>query len=302
MIRVLLAYPNGSVAGPHVARALRKVAEVRHVDLAPLPDEGVLRARLPLGRTARAAARKANVKPDLFVQVDGPGSKHLRDPRALGCPTAFWAVESHRSEKREFLRYVALSFDHVFVAQKDDVAAFRAPATKSHWLPLACDPDVHRDLGTPREVDVAHVGGSPAGGPRAGPIQLLARTYKVEARATASPAEASALYSRSKVAFHRSLDGELDARVFEAMACGACLVTDRIRDLEGLFRDREHLVLYDEWDMLDVVDETMADEEGRERIARAGQTLVRERHTYAHRVAELLRTLGYRQEADAVPP
>lgn len=304
VLKVLLAYASkrGGTAS-HVQRSLRKVAEVHHVELRGLPDKDVLRARLPWGRTATAAARAVDVKPDLFVEVDGAGRRHLRKPRALGCPTALWAIDSHRAYKREFLRLIGLDFDHVFVAQKDDVAAFRAPHTKPHWLPLACDPQAHKDFGVPRDVDVGYVGSMDAGkhGQRLQALKLLARTYKVEAKGGIYDDDMARLYSRSQVVFNRSIGGDLNMRVFEAMSCGACLVTDRIANgQEELFRDREHLVIYDEWNLLDVVDEFMADEEARTRIAAAGTALVREKHTYDHRVAEMLRTGGFAAEADAL--
>jgi 2-polyprenyl-3-methyl-5-hydroxy-6-metoxy-1,4-benzoquinol methylase/thioredoxin-like negative regulator of GroEL len=78
-------------------------------------------------------------------------------------------------------------------------------------------------------------------------------------------------------------------RVFETMASGALLVTDEADGLEDLFEDGKHLVVYrrDE-DLLAVVERYLADHDARDRIAAEGQALVLSRHTYAHRMAEIL--------------
>lgn len=303
-LRVLIAYTTyPGTTGFYLQRALEQVAEVRHFDLWKVPDSNVIRARLPFGYTASRAARHLRFRPDLYVEVDAAGRRHLRKPRALDCPSVLWAIDTHRPHKREYLRYVALDFDVVFVAQKDDFPLFRAPGLQVGWLPHACDPSVHRNMELARTFDIGYVGAmSPERhAKRMADLKLLARTHVVEARQGVYLEDMARLYSRSKIVFNRSIGGDLNMRVFEGMSCGAALVTDRIRNgLSDLFRDRQHLVLYDEWDMLDVIDELLADDEERGAIARAGAKEVCARHTYLHRAAQLLEAAGFPSEARAL--
>jgi hypothetical protein len=78
-------------------------------------------------------------------------------------------------------------------------------------------------------------------------------------------------------------------RVFEAMAAGALLVTDRIQNgLADLFVEGEHYVGYSSvHEALEQIASYLSNISERDRIAQAGQALVLARHTFAHRWAEV---------------
>ena len=81
---------------------------------------------------------------------------------------------------------------------------------------------------------------------------------------------------------------QADPRVFEAMACGAFVLTDRQKDVVSLFRDGEHLVTYDDdRDLRDKIGYFLRHPEERECIAAAGMREVLNNHTYSHRVKDL---------------
>lgn len=79
-------------------------------------------------------------------------------------------------------------------------------------------------------------------------------------------------------------------RVFEGLASGALVVTDRIGNgLDALLADREHLALYDDASLESVVARALADPRGREEIAARGQALALRHHTYEARMAQVVR-------------
>ncbi|MCC6163875.1 MAG: glycosyltransferase [Acidobacteria bacterium] len=84
----------------------------------------------------------------------------------------------------------------------------------------------------------------------------------------------------------------LNMRVFEAMACGCLVVTDRADEAATLFTPGEHLVaIADDEPIVDLVSRLLDDEEGRERMAATGARVVRDAHTYVHRLASIADTL-----------
>jgi len=60
-------------------------------------------------------------------------------------PSAFWAIDTHLDFERALRR--SRYFTRVFAAQKEGAARLRAHGIPHcEWLPLACDPLLHRRL------------------------------------------------------------------------------------------------------------------------------------------------------------
>ncbi len=99
------------------------------------------------------------------------------------------------------------------------------------------------------------------------------------------------VYRRARVAVNVTRPhgrASLNMRVFEAMACGCVVVTDRPDAAARLFTPDVELVTYTSLDELDArVRQLLAHDEHRARIAEAGAVAVATRHTYALRVASI---------------
>ena len=81
-------------------------------------------------------------------------------------------------------------------------------------------------------------------------------------------------------------------RVFEALACGAFVITDRQKDVMALFQDGEHLVTFaDGEDLRRKVETYLRCSNERERIAQNGRAEVLARHTYRDRLSVLFDSL-----------
>ncbi|MCW8137397.1 MAG: glycosyltransferase [Planctomycetota bacterium] len=235
---------------------------------------------------------------DLVLEVEGEnvdthGHEHVKTP------CAWWAIDSHlhMSYDQHFFR--AKRFDHLFVAQKHHVQRYQdwswVPAS---WLPLAADPNVFQPVTSPQDFDIGFVG-SVLPGLHEARRRLLARMLQRFDRVLvvrgAFREQAARELSRCRVVFNRSLHEDVNMRVFESLAVGRPLLTDRLDQrcgLEELARDGEQLITYEDATFEATAERLLADEDLAEQIASAGRARVLEAHTYEHRAAELLRTLG----------
>jgi spore maturation protein CgeB len=106
----------------------------------------------------------------------------------------------------------------------------------------------------------------------------------------------SEIYSASRIGFNYLRPGEsVTMRCMEIMSCGTMLLVNRPSDgsFEDLgFKDAKDLVFYDSpRQLFSLIAHYLNNEDQRQRIARAGHELVLARHTYRHRLQEMLACL-----------
>lgn len=226
-----------------------------------------------------------------YVIVIDPFVDDPHDLRTLPCPSICYLIDVHLGleARLAYARY----FDHVFIAQRDYLGSFAAlPHQSVHWLPLACDPEVHFEPGQERVYEVGFVGnvGKPNSGRHATLTRVLEAFQTNNTARRYSPREMGYVYSRSKIVVNKSINGDVNMRVFEGLASGALLLTDRIANgLDEIGTDGEHFVTYESAaDAVDKVRHYLAHEQAREEIARRGQQRVFERHSYRHRLDAML--------------
>ncbi len=267
--RVALIYadrPRPETTGFYCRRALESLVEVTHFrpdELVAVPREGF----------------------DLYLNVDDGLAYDL--PPNLH-PVAWWAIDTHLGFER--CHHKALQCDLVFAAQRDGAERLRRSGIASAtWLPLACDPDVHRKHDVAEQFDVAFVG-NVFPGPRGELLDLIRRRYRRAFIGNAYFEEMARTYSAARTAFNRSIRNDVNMRVFEAVACGSLLLTNDLTDngQDELFRDGVHLATYrDPEELLDKLAFYLGRDELRERIAAAGRAEAVEKHTYRHRMERL---------------
>src|ERR1700730_11819309 len=77
---------------------------------------------------------------DLYLNIDDGLEYYLPDGLR---PCAWWAIDTHLN--LEWCLKRAKGFDFVFAAQRDGAEQMQQSGVASAcWLPLACDPEVHR--------------------------------------------------------------------------------------------------------------------------------------------------------------
>lgn len=114
----------------------------------------------------------------------------------------------------------------------------------------------------------------------------------------------AARYAKGRIGFHVSILDDVAMRFFEIPSIGTAMLANR--DVVGLadmgFVDGEHFVGYEGIDESVAKAHWMLDNpEEREEIARRGHELVREKHTYAHRVQQIIDVCGIEMEQMEVP-
>lgn len=246
------------------------------------PSVGALLAQLPRGW-----------QPDLFVWIDGGPEFLPLELERLDCPTVCLAGDTH-TQLDWRLAYARLH-SHAYVTfNRQHLPRLReAGCAWVGWLPAACDPEIHRPFDVPKAFDVVFVGQTLRQW-HPDRVRLLEGLIAagLDVHVTTKILEEMALaFARGRLVFNRSLAGDLNMRVFEALATGSLLLTDRLAPeagLEALFRDRVHLVCYGEDDLEDLARHYLAHPDERQAIGRAGREAVLAGHTYAHRVATLV--------------
>ena len=228
---------------------------------------------------------------DLFVFVN-PARDWPIGLERIPCTTVAYLIDVHQdlASRLRLSRF----FDLVFVVQKDFVSAFENIGHPNvHWLPLGCDPEIHSHPQEVRKFDVGFVGKLGLRGTWRHDVltTVLPRYQTNEYRKFYSPRAMAEVYGQSKIVFNASINGDLNMRFFEALASGALLVSDRIKNgLDELFTEGEHYVGYTTVEeAIEKIDYYLANPEERMKIALAGQKLVLDSHTYRHRWTDLAR-------------
>jgi 2-polyprenyl-3-methyl-5-hydroxy-6-metoxy-1,4-benzoquinol methylase len=271
--RVAIAFDDRirpETTGVYCRKALKSLAEVEffHPDaIASIPRNGF----------------------DLYLVIDDgldyawPADLH---------PCAYWAIDTHMDFDRCLRR--ARQFDFVFAAQKDGAERLlRAGIVTACWLPLACDEEIHGKQDVAKEYDVCFVGNL-FPGPRTDLVRLIQQYFPKSFVGRAYFEEMARAFSASKIVFNRSLRNDINMRVFEALASGSLLITNDLTDngQHKLLRDGVQLATYTgSDDLLDKLRYYLKREELRERIAAAGRAEVLAKHTYTHRMRQILATV-----------
>lgn len=255
--------------GTYCRRALGTMVEVEHF----LPTE--------LARMAECS------KPfDLYLYIDDGLSYPI--PPSLH-PSAMWVIDTHLDFEWALSR--AREVDCTFAAQRDGSERLRnAGIAPASWLPLACDPDLHRKHQVSKRYDVSFVG-SLASGRREELLELIQREYANSFVGQRYFDEMTRTYSESRLVFNCSVLNDLNMRVFEALGCGSLLITNDLSEngQDELFQDGVHLATYrTAEELLDKMKFYLKHDLLRERIAEAGMAEVKARHTYVDRMRTIL--------------
>ena len=228
---------------------------------------------------------------DLILVLDPVRQRF--DFNSFDTPTAYWAIDSHLKFDKHIKKTRVQDYDFLFVAQKDYISKYKEKGCKNvYWLPLACDPEIHKQHNFSLKYDLCFVGSLGPDSPRREIISKIQKEFNmfVGQRYLHDMAR---IYSQSKMVFNKSLQGDLNMRVFEAMSCKRLLLTDRIGNgLEEFFVNRKHLVIYDNFqDLTEKVYYYLKQPEERDEISYRGQEEVWKKHTYLHRARYLVETI-----------
>jgi GT2 family glycosyltransferase/2-polyprenyl-3-methyl-5-hydroxy-6-metoxy-1,4-benzoquinol methylase len=280
--RIALIFDNElrpETTGMYCLRALRQSCYVEHFlprDLDRIPRSGF----------------------DLYLCIDD-GLRH-RLPSELR-PSAWWVIDTHLDTA--WAEEKGRDFDWLFAAQRDGAEGLKQAGLPAHWLPLACDPEIHRPHPLGKHWDFGFVG-KPTPGPRGDLLTLLHRRFPNSFIGQAYFEEYARVLAQSWLGFNRSVKNDVNMRVFETPACGTLLITNDLRDngQEDLLTSDQHCVTYQSADeLLDKLRFYLAHVEIGRRITIAGHDEVLARHTYRHRMQSLLEVIQGTRPPHTVP-
>lgn len=295
-MNILLAYhrPAWNKCGYEFERFFGNRDHVRAWDLSQSPEwRKTLGMYHPMGvpdSIGNAKQAWHGFDADCYIEMDGPGLRRLCHHRDKTRRT-LWVLDVYRKEKLDFYRTWADHYDEVWCAHNDLCGAFK----KARWLPHAWNGlGGERSASDHRPIDVSAVGN--ASGDMYSERRKLIIALECEGL---SLFFSEGLYGRSmrtvygvsKMVFNKSVAGEINLRIFEALGSGALLITDRLpkeAKLNELFQDGKHLVMYDSRkDLIEKVRHYLKHEDERIKIAEAGRGEV-ENHLYSNRFKTML--------------
>lgn len=229
---------------------------------------------------------------DLYVRIDD--GDHYEDGLPPQCrPSVFWVSDTHLEGPMRKLLTGAHQYDLVCCAMFCGAERLQAAGIPAVWVGGgACDPAIHRRISCERIYDVGFVG-TDGGSPRKFYLQILRERYPAHWIGGAAHTDMARIYSASKIVFNYCpAQDTLTMRCFEAMACGALLM---LNEVPGHTHERmgltpgTHFILYRQpRELLEQIDHYLSREAERKRIAEAGYEETLARHTYTHRVQQML--------------
>ena len=232
-------------------------------------------------------------QPDFYLWVETGLSDIPVDLCKHDLPKICYLIDTHINFARHL--EIAGNFDFIFLAQKAYVQPMIQAGIKNvMWLPLACDPEIHGKVKVDKEFDVGFVGSiSSTLDRRKNLLEKLKKQFDLDCQRKFMD-EMAEHYSKSRVIFNNAINNDLNMRVFEALCSGSLLVTDSApgSGLEEFFKDKEHLVIYNDENLEEIVSHYLKNKLERERISSEGRREVLAKHTYGHRTEWMIQVLN----------
>ncbi|MDR3640656.1 MAG: glycosyltransferase [Humidesulfovibrio sp.] len=224
--------------------------------------------------------------PDAVVYADRSLPPPLLGVERFPCLTAFYCIDSHI---HGWYAAYAGAFDLCAVSLRDDVPAFARELSPRRvlWLPPFAE-DRYQPRPADKDFDLLFVG---TVNPETTPLrhEFLVRLAALFPGLAVRQGDFTQLLPRARVVLNIAERGDLNFRVFEALACGSCLLTPAIANGQNeLFRAGAHLAVYAPGDAADaaaLARALLADDDRRAALALAGLSQVDAAHRPAHRAA-----------------
>jgi hypothetical protein len=232
-------------------------------------------------------------EPAAVLVADASLPPHVTDMESFPCLTLFYAVDSHI---HSWYPLYAQGFDICLVSLRDHLPRFvrdRPCKDLVWWFPPYAriqDQPPLLDAQPEREWPLLFVG-------TVDPFLNPARAAFLEEVKNALPGlhvtrgDFAHLYPRAHLILNECSQGDLNFRVFEALGCGACLLTPAVgHGLTDLFTDGKDLFLYPQGDvnaLAALVRTLQQDGALRARAARNGLASINARHRSTHRAKTL---------------
>lgn len=205
---------------------------------------------------------------------------------------AFWIQESGDDPQNFERNYPkANRFHYTITPDKQSAIEYRNRGINAEWINHFADTKVQ----FPMNLEPKYVAVTTRGVGNSGFLDHLTNWAEgaVGNRNGLGPKEHTEFLNTGLMVIQNSRWGEITRRIFEGMACGKMVLTDKLdisRGLEELFVDGEDIVLYNEmFDCIEKMNYYNENEEERERIAHNGMMKVLHNYTQVQVVDKLIK-------------
>lgn len=283
--RALRRCCHTTTIGPPLPPGLIEKWQLQNMKL-PLKEQNISTAFRP-DMADILAVTPVEQHPDLYLWIESVGGHYPLHLEQLTCPKVCYLIDSHLNLPTH-LEW-AKQFDIVFIAQREYLDEFSRHGSRVHWLPLGCDPEIHSPGDLSKDFPVGFVGSVQPGSRREALLKKLSSEVPVHYERCFWD-DMARFFRHTKIVFNEAVKNDLNMRVFEVMSTGSMLMTDMAKNSgqDELFRDGEDYAVYLDSNICDVARFYLSNDELRKQIARRGQLLVHNAHTYLHRVEDLM--------------
>ena len=243
--------------------------------------------------------------PEAVLVSDASIPPHVVGMEDFPCLTLLYVVDSHI---HSWYPYYAQGFDACLVSLRDHVPMFtrgRLSSERVWWSPpyaRTMDRPPAPELAPAKEWPLLFVGTVT--------LETTPERYDFMARLSAlapylhvTRGYFGELYPKAEIVLNEAFRGDLNFRVFEALGCGACLMTPAVgHGLADIFTDKKDLFVYPPGDVAAVAElaqRLLAAPELRQAAAQSGLAAVDAAHRSSHRAQALSSRLKALLASDA---
>lgn len=238
-----------------------------------------------------AVCEEIGCEPDVVLYADSSLPPPLAGVEEFPCLTIFYCVDSHI---HEWYPLYAQGFDLCAVSLKDHMERMllRLEQNAVFWLPPFPIRGERVPASPPERIwDVLFVGHIDA---NTTPVRktFLNEFRQYRPNTVVRKGTFNELFPQAKIVLNIAEKGDLNFRVFEALATGACLLTPEVEHGQKvLFEDGVHLFTYKHNDPKDAANKAaylLANPELCEKIRQEGAALIDKKHRRHHRVEQII--------------
>jgi len=218
----------------------------------------------------------------------------------------WWVPDTHIKHSFKKIKANGRDCDYLLCFQKEGVEKLKALGFSNvDWLPAACDQASESfDLVEyeQRKRDVCFVGTTGKFSLRKVMLEKAKINFSNHYMGPAHFNDLQDYYGQSRIAINYSINNDINMRIFEAMGAGALVVTNQIKDngfLE-LFEDQKNIITYDDITVCKFEEKVRYYLEHPKEawiIAKNGFDLVQKKHTYHHRLKEIISMMRDQKES-----
>jgi hypothetical protein len=224
--------------------------------------------------------------------------KRLKD---IGTRVIYWFCDPEHPKKEDLSELI----DTMFLTNQGQIDEYKKAYNlkRVYYMPQGYGPYAQHRLNLSEEWDVGFAGAisdAPLHKTRRELINAMGKRYNLRT-SNAVRNNIAEFYSQTKTVFGASdFDYELytSNRFYVALGCGACYITKRFKGIELLVENKKHILWFEtKQELFDLLDYYLSHNAEREGIRRAAEKLALDKHTYTHRIRNILDILNGKTES-----